>query len=81
MKRVATAMTIVCALAICCAAADGPEATNGWISLFDGKTLNGWKVGNNAGSFRFQDGMIVANGPQQPEMRSAEPEPGPGWKR
>ncbi len=63
MKRTATVLTIVCALAACCAAADQPEAKDGWISLFDGKTLDGWKVGNNAGSFRCQDGMIVANGP------------------
>jgi hypothetical protein len=33
-----------------------------WISLFDGKSLNGWKVGNNAGTFTVQDGAIVANG-------------------
>lgn len=63
MKRAATLMTIVFALAVCCKAADRPEATDGWISLFDGKTLNGWKVGKNADSFRCQDGMIVANGP------------------
>jgi len=34
-----------------------------WISLFDGKTLNNWKVGNNAGTFTIEDGMIVVNGP------------------
>ncbi len=33
-----------------------------WYSLFDGKTLNGWKVGENAGTFSVQDGAIVANG-------------------
>jgi len=33
-----------------------------WIPLFDGKSLNGWKVGNNAGTFTVQDGSIVANG-------------------
>jgi hypothetical protein len=33
-----------------------------WISLFDGKSLNGWKVGNNAGTFTIRDGAIVANG-------------------
>ncbi len=33
-----------------------------WISLFDGKTLNGWKVGDNANTFNVQDGMIVVNG-------------------
>lgn len=35
---------------------------NEWISLFDGKSLNGWKVGANAGTFKVEDGMIVANG-------------------
>src|SRR5688500_12046413 len=35
---------------------------NKWISLFDGKSLNGWKVGNNAGTFTVQDGAIIANG-------------------
>jgi hypothetical protein len=33
-----------------------------WISLFDGKTFNGWKVGKNASTFTIQDGAIVANG-------------------
>jgi hypothetical protein len=36
---------------------------DGWISLFDGKTFNGWKVGDNASTFSIQDGAIVANGP------------------
>lgn len=35
---------------------------NKWVSLFDGKSLKGWKVGNNAGTFTVQDGAIVANG-------------------
>lgn len=34
----------------------------GWVSLFDGKTLNGWKVGTNAQTFKVEDGMIVVNG-------------------
>ncbi len=36
----------------------------GFISLFDGKSLDGWKVNENPDSFRVQDGMIVANGPR-----------------
>jgi Domain of Unknown Function (DUF1080) len=35
---------------------------NSWISLFDGKSLDGWKVGANAATFRVEDGMIVVNG-------------------
>ncbi len=33
-----------------------------WISLFDGKTLDGWKVGANAQTFQIEDGMMVVNG-------------------
>ena len=35
---------------------------DGWVSLFDGKTLNGWKVGDNAATFSVEDGAIVAHG-------------------
>jgi hypothetical protein len=35
---------------------------NGWISLFDGKSLNGWKVGDNASTFRADSGMIIVHG-------------------
>ena len=38
-------------------------ADEGWISLFDGKTTEGWKVGANASSFRVEDGLLIANGP------------------
>lgn len=34
-----------------------------WKALFDGKSLNNWKVGNNAATFTVADGMIVAHGP------------------
>ena len=38
------------------------EQKNKWVSLFDGKTLDGWKVGNNAPSFSMEDGAIRVNG-------------------
>jgi hypothetical protein len=34
-----------------------------WVSLFDGKTLTNWKVGENASTFSVENGMIVAHGP------------------
>ncbi|RYZ53846.1 MAG: DUF1080 domain-containing protein [Sphingobacteriales bacterium] len=37
-------------------------ASDGWIPLFDGKTFNGWKVGENAQTFRVDSGMIIVNG-------------------
>jgi hypothetical protein len=36
---------------------------DGFYSLFDGKSLDGWKVGKNADSWSVQDGMIVVHGP------------------
>lgn len=39
-------------------------ASDGWISLFDGKSLSGWKVAENPDSIRVRDGMIVCNGPR-----------------
>ena len=35
-----------------------------WVSLFDGHSLNGWKVGENAGTFSVKDGQIVVHGPR-----------------
>lgn len=37
-------------------------AQDGWHSLFDGKTLDGWKFSEKAGSFKVEDGAIVVNG-------------------
>jgi len=34
----------------------------GWVSLFDGKSLDGWKVGANAASFSVENGAIMVNG-------------------
>jgi hypothetical protein len=33
-----------------------------WVSLFDGKSLDGWKVGNNAATFSIENGTIRVNG-------------------
>lgn len=45
-----------------CASSKGSKA--GWVSIFDGKTFNGWKVNENPQTFSIQDGAIVANGPR-----------------
>ena len=36
--------------------------SDGWISLFDGKSFDGWKVGDNASTFSVDSGMIKVNG-------------------
>lgn len=39
-------------------AADAPATEPGFVSLFDGKSLDGWKVGENANLFEVRDGVI-----------------------
>ena len=39
-------------------------ADEGWVSLFDGKTLAGWKASESPGSFRVVDGAIACDGPR-----------------
>ena len=46
------------------ASATLPAQDAGWVSLFDGKTLDGWKVGENATTFKVEDGAIIVNGPR-----------------
>jgi len=40
--------------------APGPD--QGWVSLFDGKSLAGWKVGEHPGTFTVANGEIIAHG-------------------
>ena len=56
MTRVLT--TILLALT----AIAGSAQTDGWVSLFDGKTLDGWKASENPSTFSVADGAIVVNG-------------------
>jgi hypothetical protein len=39
-------------------------AESGWVSLFDGSSLNGWKTAENAASWRVENGALTANGPR-----------------
>ena len=44
-------------------AEDAPKPDkDGFYQLFDGKSLDGWKVGTNAATFKVEDGLLVANG-------------------
>ena len=40
------------------------KLAEGWVSLFDGKSLAGWKASENVRSFSVRDGAIVAHGPR-----------------
>jgi hypothetical protein len=63
MKRLSSATILMLLGATFSWAADKPNAEGGFVSLFDGKTFDGWKVGKNPDTFTIEDGMLVANGP------------------
>ena len=54
-----------CSLPLCLLlfASSSHTPQDGWVSLFDGKSLTNWKVGENASTFSVENGTIVAHGP------------------
>lgn len=60
MKKIISLCAVIACFVIC--ASFAYKSKGGWVSLFDGKTLNGWKVGENASTFRVDSGMIIVNG-------------------
>ncbi len=57
MKKIIPLIALAC-LSI---SAHRPSA-KGFVSIFDGKSFDGWKVGKNAASFKIEDGAIAVNG-------------------
>ena len=53
-------LTLTLGLAITANAAE----KDGWISLFDGKSLAGWKANENPDTFSVADGELVVKGPR-----------------
>ena len=39
-------------------------SSDGWIPLFDGQTLTGWRASENPDTFRVENGEIVVHGPR-----------------
>jgi hypothetical protein len=51
-------------LLLSCSGTKQENSSNGWVSLFNGKSLDGWKVGENSSTFRVEDSTIVVDGPR-----------------
>ncbi|MFT5523957.1 MAG: hypothetical protein ACI9HK_001906 [Pirellulaceae bacterium] len=63
MKKVINTILSAAIIALLTNSAFADESK--WISMFDGKTLDGWKITKeNPDSFRVEDGAIVSNGPR-----------------
>jgi hypothetical protein len=59
MKKIA----LLCLLVLS-ATASAADNKDGWISLFDGKSLEGWKANENTNTFKVEDGKIIVFGPR-----------------
>lgn len=55
-----TAITLIAAASTVAPAA--AQSEDGWIALFDGQSLEGWRASENPGTFRVEDGVIVVHG-------------------
>jgi len=66
--RVSTAMIPFLAMAVlvlpATSFANEKNDDEGWISLFDGRSLDGWKASENPEQWKVKDGTIVASGPR-----------------
>ena len=56
------ALTAAVALIVGLSSMNKGSQSEGWIKLFDGKTLNGWKAAEHPGTFTVADGAIVVFG-------------------
>jgi hypothetical protein len=65
MKRLGLAALVGCLAAAMLPAADEKKDTkDGWVQLFNGKDLKGWKTHpKNPGKWRVEEGVIVSTGP------------------
>jgi len=61
--RLASAALALLLLAVA-AAPTSTAQDDGWVSIFDGKSLDGWKVGENAATFSVADGELRVFGPR-----------------
>jgi len=64
-KNLLIAIAFLTSLPFCCntVCADQPDTETGFVSLFDGESMEGWKLAEeNQESWKVQDGMLVCQG-------------------
>jgi hypothetical protein len=47
----------------------------GWVTIFDGKSMDGWKINEKPESWKLEDGALVANGVRSHIFYMADPKP------
>ena len=64
LRKILLAILITCLSSFLNQSAFAQDNKDGWISLFDGKTLTGWKASENKDTFSVRDGIIIVKGPR-----------------
>jgi len=66
MLRSALRLPTVALLAVCGAwiAAHAADDGDGWVTIFDGKSMDGWKINESPDTWTLEDGALVAKGPR-----------------
>ncbi len=59
-----TALIALMTLTTLAAFAQQAGDDDGWVSLFDGQSLDGWRASENPDSFKVRDGMLIVDGPR-----------------
>ncbi len=54
----------ILATLLSCSVTKKNSTEDGWISLFDGKSLTNWKVSENPSTFKVENGAITVHGPR-----------------
>lgn len=64
LLRIVALLTLLSPLASAADQTTAHAPSSGWQSLFDGKSLDGWKANERPGSFTVSDGVLVVRGPR-----------------
>jgi hypothetical protein len=64
MIRLPLAASLLILSASILSAQDKKPDAHGFATIFDGKSLDGWKISENPETFKLTDGALVANGPR-----------------
>jgi hypothetical protein len=62
MLRAAMTCLVTCVLSL--ASLQAADKEDGWVSLFDGKSMKGWKANENKETWKFEKGSLVCDGPR-----------------
>ena len=63
MKTLARLAILSLGLLACSSAMSAGTSSDGWIPLFDGQTLSGWRVNEKPATFSVANGEIIVHGP------------------